>query len=57
MRALDALGQNYVAEVPADLTVWTRRPEVLYRAHSRQRRMGRPQAEAIRPESPQSTPS
>ena len=31
LRELDALGQNYVAEVPASFHVWTRRPDVLYR--------------------------
>lgn len=34
-RALDGLGQNYVAEVPVDLTAWTRRPELLYKTHAR----------------------
>jgi len=28
---LDALGQNYVAEVPANFHVWTKKPDVLYR--------------------------
>jgi SRSO17 transposase len=41
LRALDALGQNYVAEVPADFHVWTQRPAVRYRAHGRERRRGR----------------
>ena len=40
-RALDALGQNYVAEVPVDLTAWTQRPEVLYKAHARDNQPGR----------------
>lgn len=31
LRELDALGQNYVGEVPTNLAVWTRRPQVLYR--------------------------
>lgn len=31
LRELDALGQNYVAEVPASFHVWTQRPTVLYR--------------------------
>ena len=31
LRELDALGQNYVGEVPANFVVWTRRPQVLYR--------------------------
>jgi len=42
LRALDQMGQNYVAEVPSDLTVWTERPEVLYRDHARDRALGRP---------------
>ena len=42
LRALDALGQNYVAELPSDFRVWTKRPAVRYRAHPRERRMGRP---------------
>jgi SRSO17 transposase len=35
LRALDALGQNYVAEIPRDFTGWTKAPDVLYRAHAR----------------------
>lgn len=35
LRALDALGQNYVAEVPRNFTGWTKAPDVLYRAHAR----------------------
>ena len=31
LRELDALGQNYVGEVPANFALWTRRPHVLYR--------------------------
>ena len=31
LRELDALGQNYVAEVPVSFHVWTKRPAVLYR--------------------------
>jgi len=42
LRALDAVGQNYVAEVPADFHAWTQPPEVLHREHARDRRMGRP---------------
>jgi len=42
LRELEALGQNYVAEVPSDFCVWTRRPAVLYRAHARDRKTGRP---------------
>lgn len=41
LRALDEMGQNYVAEVPSTFTVWTKRPEVLHREHAN-RRMGRP---------------
>ncbi len=37
LRALDALGQNYVAEVPANVPVWTRRPALRHRAHPRER--------------------
>jgi len=40
LRELDHLGQNYVAEVPVDFMAWTRRPEVLYRQHSRDKRRG-----------------
>jgi SRSO17 transposase len=40
-RALDRLGQNYVAEVPVDLTAWTRRPDILYKAHARDNKRGR----------------
>ena len=42
LRALDTLGQNYVAEIPANFTVWTKSPAVLYRRHANDRRMGRP---------------
>jgi len=42
LRELDALGQNYVAEVPKSLRVWTKKPQVLYREHVRDGRMGRP---------------
>jgi hypothetical protein len=43
LRELDALGQNYVAEVPQSFRVWTTRPDVLYREHDRDRhRNGRP---------------
>jgi SRSO17 transposase len=41
LRALDGLGQNYVAEVPADFVGWTRPPEVLYREHARHKGPGR----------------
>ena len=42
LRGLDGLGQNYVAEIPADFVGWTRPPEVLYREHSRDKGPGRP---------------
>ena len=41
LRELDHRGQNYVAEVPVDFMVWTRRPDVLYRQHDRDKRPGR----------------
>jgi len=41
LRALDEMGQNYVGEVPASFTAWTKPPAVLYRKHSNDRR-GRP---------------
>ena len=41
LRALSDLGQNYVGEVPASFTAWTRPPAVLYREHAGNR-MGRP---------------
>jgi len=41
LRELDHLGQNYVAEVPVDFMAWTRRPDVLYRQHSRDKKPGR----------------
>jgi len=41
LRELDHLGQNYVAEVPVDFMAWTRRPDVLYRQHSRDKKAGR----------------
>ena len=40
LRELDALGQNYVGEVPANFAVWTRRPQVLYRQADRDLRPG-----------------
>lgn len=43
LRELDGLGQDYVAEVPADFRVWTRPPGVLHRRHGRDlHRLGRP---------------
>jgi len=41
LRALTQLGQNYVGEVPASFTAWTKLPAVLYREH-RNARLGRP---------------
>jgi len=41
LRALDALGQNYVAELPGNFVGWTRTPEVLQRAHAREKGRGR----------------
>jgi len=41
LQALEALGQNYVAEVPVSFMAWTRRPAVLYRAAARDRKHGR----------------
>jgi SRSO17 transposase len=38
--ALQELGQAYVGEVPSNLGLWTRRPEVLHRESAR--RLGRP---------------
>lgn len=42
LRGLEALGQNYVAEIPVSFVVWTKPPEVMYREHARDRRHGRP---------------
>jgi SRSO17 transposase len=42
LRAIDALGQHYVAEIPVSFVGWTVEPEVLHREHSRDKRMGRP---------------
>jgi SRSO17 transposase len=41
MRALDQRGQNYVAEIPVDTMLWTKRPDILYKSHCRDRRRGR----------------
>jgi len=41
LRALDEIGQNYVGEVPASFTAWTKPPRVLYREHGNDR-LGRP---------------
>jgi len=41
LRELSELGQNYVAEVPVNFTVWTKPPAILHREHARHRR-GRP---------------
>lgn len=42
LRKFEACGQNYVAEVPVNFTIWTRRPELLYREHARDQKTGRP---------------
>jgi SRSO17 transposase len=42
LRELDALGQNYVAQLPANFGVWTRRPGMLHRADAPPGRRGRP---------------
>ena len=41
LRALERLGQNYVAEVPVSFPAWTKRPAVLYRARACDRKHGR----------------
>jgi len=41
LQELEHTGQNYVAEVPSDFCVWTKRPAVLYRAHARDQKPGR----------------
>jgi SRSO17 transposase len=41
LRMLDQRGQNYVAEIPVDTMLWTKRPDILYKAHSRDCRPGR----------------
>jgi SRSO17 transposase len=41
LRALEELNQSYVAEVPVNFCVWTRRPAVLYQARARDRHHGR----------------
>jgi SRSO17 transposase len=40
-RDLETLGQNYVAQIPVDITGWTKPPEVHYREHARDRAAGR----------------
>jgi SRSO17 transposase len=42
LRAIDALGQHYVAEIPRSFVGWTVEPEVLHRDHARDQRPGRP---------------
>lgn len=42
LRAIDALGQHYVAEIPVSFVGWTVEPEVLHRDHARDQRVGRP---------------
>ncbi|MCJ7778092.1 MAG: transposase, partial [Sedimentisphaerales bacterium] len=41
LRALDQRGQNYVAEIPVDTMLWTKRPDILYKNHCRGCRPGR----------------
>lgn len=41
LRALDALGQHYVAEIPANFVGWTVEPQVLHREHARNKQRGR----------------
>jgi SRSO17 transposase len=41
-RALEERGQNYVAEVPTNFAVWTKRPEALCPAHARDGEAARP---------------
>lgn len=42
LREIDALGQQYVAEIPKSFVGWTVEPEVLHREHARDKAMGRP---------------
>jgi SRSO17 transposase len=42
LRGLERLGQNYVAELPANFRAWTKPPEVMYREHARDRYGGHP---------------
>ena len=39
-RGLEAMGQNYVAEIPVDLMGWTKPPEVHYQDHPRDKATG-----------------
>jgi SRSO17 transposase len=39
-RGLEAMGQNYVAEIPVDLMGWTKPPEVHYQDHPRDKEAG-----------------
>ena len=41
LRRLDQRGQNYVAEIPVDTMLWTKQPDILYKAHCRDCRPGR----------------
>lgn len=41
LNTLDQRGQNYVAEIPVDTMLWTKRPDILYKNHCRDRRPGR----------------
>jgi SRSO17 transposase len=42
LRAIDALGQHYVGEIPVSFVGWTVEPQVLHREHARNRRPCRP---------------
>lgn len=41
LRELEALGQNFVAEIPVSFYGWTQPPEVMYRDHTRDKNVGR----------------
>ena len=40
LRALEGMGQNYVAEIPADTVGWTKPPQVHYQDHPRDKARG-----------------
>jgi SRSO17 transposase len=42
LRAIDALGQHYVGEIPVSFVGWTVEPQMLHREHARDRRLCRP---------------
>jgi SRSO17 transposase len=41
LRALETMGQNYVAEIPCDTVGWTSPPQVHYQDHARDKGQGR----------------